>query len=129
MESKLPAIVLIEKDTVTLDLYRRELSKSFEVLSFMEVKGVLETMAGRQVQAVIIEPEIDAGQGWELIHSIHETYPGNSIPVIVCSTRDSGEPHFPGSVSKHLTKPVLPKELKEKTLEVLKKRNEFVKTS
>ena len=122
MKTKLPAIVLVENDEVTLDLYRRELSKSFEVLSFNQLDGVLEVIASRDVQAVIIEPELDSGQGWELIHSITVAFPDRPIPVIVCSTRDNANERFQGSVAKYLTKPVLPKELKEKTLEVLKRK-------
>ncbi len=122
LEPKPPTIVLIEKDDVTLDLYRRELCKSFEVLSFTEIDGVLETMANRDIQAVIIEPEISSGQGWTLLNSIDEAFPDQSIPVIVCSTRDISDAPPQSFISKYLTKPVLPRELKEKTLEVIKRK-------
>ena len=121
VKTKLPAIVLIEKDEVTLDLYRRELSKSFEVFSFDQIDGVMEVIEERDVRAVIVEPEISSGQGWELISSINTAFPDQSIPVIVCSTRDKSSEHPPGVVTKYLTKPVLPNELKEKTLEVIKR--------
>jgi response regulator RpfG family c-di-GMP phosphodiesterase len=113
---------LIEKDDVTLELYRRELSKSFEVISFTEIDGVLEVIAKRNIQAVIIEPEICSGQGWRLINSIDAAFPDRSIPVIVCSTRDTRNSFSPSSITKYLIKPVLPKELKEKTLEVIKRK-------
>jgi DNA-binding response OmpR family regulator len=122
LETKLPAIVLIEKDEVTLDLYRRELSTSFEVFSFTEIDDVLETVANQDIQAVIIEPEIHSGQGWNLIDSIPAAFPDRSIPVIVCSTRDASDACPPPSVSKYLTKPVLPKTLREKTLEIIGKK-------
>lgn len=122
MKTKLPAIVLIEKDEVTLDLYRRELSKSFEVLSFDQIDGVMEAIEKRDVQAVIVEPETSSGQGWELISSINTAFPDQSIPVIVCSTRDNGSEPLPRAVTKYLTKPVLPNELKEKALEVIKRK-------
>jgi len=124
LKTQAPIIVLIEKDEVTLDLYRRELSKSFAVLAFTEITGVLETMADQDIQAVVIEPEIHYGQGWELIHSIHLTFPNRFIPVIVCSTRDTDEIELAGEVTKHLTKPVLPKTLREKTLETVRKKDE-----
>ena len=60
--------MLIEKDEVTLELYQRELSKSFGVLAFTEITGVLEALANQDIQAVVIEPEIHSGEGWELIH-------------------------------------------------------------
>ena len=124
LKTQAPTIVLIEEDEVTLDLYRRELSKSFAVLAFTEINDVLETMAKQDIQAVVIEPEIHYGQGWELIHSIHMTFPNRSIPVIVCSTRDTDHIDHRGEVTKHLTKPVLPKTLREKTLETVRKKHE-----
>jgi len=129
LETQAPTIVLIEADEVTLDLYRRELSKSFAVLAFTEINDVLETMAKQDIQAVVIEPEIHYGQGWELIHSIHMTFPNRSIPVIVCSTRDTDHIDHPGEITKHLTKPVLPKTLREKTLETVRKKDEKRKSS
>jgi response regulator RpfG family c-di-GMP phosphodiesterase len=123
MQVNLPAIVLIEKDEITLDLYQRELSKSFEVSTFTEIDGVLEALANQEIRAIIIEPEIGSGQGWELIDSIERAFLGRRIPVIVCSTRDPNDIHQAGSVAKYLIKPVLPKVLKEKTLEVIKKEN------
>jgi DNA-binding response OmpR family regulator len=124
LKTQAPTIVLIEKDEVTLDLYQRELSKSFAVLAFTETDGVLEAMVDRDVQAVIIEPEAQYGQGREFIHSIDTTFPNRFIPVIVCSTRDTDDIDLAGEVAKHLTKPVLPKTLREKTLETIRKKHE-----
>ena len=118
-----PAIVLIEMDDITLELYQRELSKSFTVFGFTEISEVLETMANRDIQAVVIEPEIHAGKGWELIRTIHTAFPERLIPVIVCSTRDTNHTDPAPDVTKYLTKPVLPKTLREKTLEVIRKKN------
>jgi len=129
LKTQVPTIVLIEKDEITLDLYQRELSKSFNVLAFTETTGVLETMVNQDIQAVVIEPEIHFGQGWELIHSIHMTFPNRFIPVIVCSTRDTDDLDLAGEVTKHLTKPVLPKTLREKTLEILARNDERLKSS
>ena len=119
MPTQAPAIILIEKDEVTLELYQRELSKSFTVFAFTELYEVLNTLANRDIKAVVIEPEIDSARGWELIHSIQAAYPDRSIPVIVCSTRDSNNTGLARTVTKYLTKPVLPKTLREEILEVL----------
>ena len=119
MNTLTPAVVLIENDDVTLELYQRELCKSFTVFAFTELKGVLEVMANQDIRAVVIEPEINSGKGWELIHSVFSTFPERSIPVIICSTRDSSNPGCPGEFTRYLTKPVLPRTLREKTLEVI----------
>ena len=124
-----PAIVLIENDEVTLELYQRELSKSFIVYAFTELKDVLEVMANQDIRAVVIEPEINAGKGWELIRSISNTYPDQAIPVIVCSTRDNSNPGLALEVTKYLTKPVLPKTLRERTLEIIRDKGKFNQSS
>ncbi len=128
MKTQAPTIILIEKDEITLDLYQRELSKSFNVLAFTETTGVLEIMVNQDIRAVVIEPELHYGQGWELIHSIHQTFPNRFIPVIVCSTRDTDDIDLVEQVTKHLTKPVLPKTLREKILEILAKNDERQKS-
>jgi len=102
-----------------LELYQRELSKSFTVLAYTDTQGVLAAMAQRDVQAVVIEPEIRSGQGWDLIQAIQAAFPGRAIPVIVCSTRDTRYGDPARKVARYLTKPVLPKTLREITLEVL----------
>ena len=119
MKPQCPEILLIEKDEITLELYQRELSKSFTVVAFTELGGVLETLTERDIRAVIIEPETCTGQGWELIDTIHAAFPGWSIPVIVCSTRDESSQNRGRGVSNYLTKPVLPRTLREKTLEIV----------
>ena len=114
-----PSILLIEKDDVTLDIYQRELSKSFTVFAFLNPGGVLETLANRDIQAVVIEPEIASGEGWGLIDAIHNTFPDRSIPVVVCSTRDASHLSAHKNIVKYLTKPVLPNTLRKVILEVL----------
>jgi DNA-binding response OmpR family regulator len=119
MNPKVLAILLIEKDEVTLEIYQRELSKSFNVFAYTEIDGVLETVKNHDIRAVVIEPEICSGQGWDLIDSIQKNYKTRFIPVIVCSTRDAYSEGPGREVAKYLTKPVLPKTLREITLEVL----------
>jgi DNA-binding NtrC family response regulator len=129
LKTQMRAIVLIEEDAVTLELYQRELCKSFKVFAFTELKGVLEVLANEDIQAIVIEPEINTGKGWELIHSIYKAYPDRSIPVIVCSTRDSSKSDCDRDVAKYLTKPVLPGTLREQTLEVIHDQDESMRSS
>ena len=114
-----PAILLIEKDEVTLEMYERELCKSFTVFAQTDTAGIPELLASQPIQALIIEPEIHHGKGWALIRSLPTLFPSRLIPVIVCSTR---EPYGSGrgpEAARYLTKPVLPQTLREMTLEVL----------
>jgi response regulator RpfG family c-di-GMP phosphodiesterase len=120
-----PAIVLVENDDITLELYQRELCKSFNVFAFSKLEGVLEVMENQDIQAIVIEPEINSGKGWGLIQSLHKNYPDRYIPVIVCSTRDSSHEGPALEVTKYLTKPVLPSTLREKTLEIIQEKDKF----
>jgi response regulator RpfG family c-di-GMP phosphodiesterase len=120
-----PTIVLVENDDITLELYQRELCKSFNVFAFTKLEGVLEVMENKDIQAIVIEPEINSGKGWGLIHAIHKNYPDRYIPVIVCSTRDSSHLGPAVEVTKYLTKPVLPGTLREKTLEIIREKDKL----
>jgi len=119
MKPSFPAVLLIEKDEVTLEIYQRELSTCFTVFAANEIQGVLETLAAEDICTVIIEPEIEAGQGWELIETIHKTFPERELPVIVCSTRDAPRKNVNSGIALYLTKPVLPRTLREKVLEII----------
>jgi DNA-binding response OmpR family regulator len=119
MKPSYPAILLIEKDELTLEIYQRELSGCFTVFASTEINGVLETLADQDIRVVVIEPEISAGQGWELIETIRKAFPERDLPVVVCSTRDVPRKNIRGDVALYLTKPVLPRTLREKVQEVL----------
>jgi DNA-binding response OmpR family regulator len=124
MKMQAPAIVLIENDGVTLDLYQRELSKSFTVFGFTDTNDVLAIIANQDIRAVVIEPEIQVGKGWDLIHTICRTFPERFIPIVVCSTREPGRSRMAPEVTRYLTKPVLPRILRENIIETLKKKVE-----
>jgi len=169
LKATLPAIVLIEMDEITLELYQRELSKTFAVYGFTETEKVLETIKHGNIQAVVIEPEIQSGKGWELIRAIRDIYPVQTLPIVICSTLEPNNAHgniqavviepeiqsgkgwelirairdiYPvqtlpivicstlepnnaqiaADVTKYLTKPILPKFLREKLLEIIEKQ-------
>lgn len=125
MNLQAPAIILIENDGITLDLYQRELSKSFTVFGFTETNDVLAIIENQDIRVVVIEPEIQDGKGWELIHTIRRSFPERFIPIVVCSTREPGRSRMAPEVTKYLTKPVLPITLREKIIEILKKKVEL----
>jgi DNA-binding response OmpR family regulator len=128
MKLQAPAIVLIEKDDLTLEIYQRELSNSFLVFCFTELNGIPEILNQQDIQVIVIEPEICAGQGWQWISNIQKTFSGRDIPIIVCSTRDASRKSSGPPIALYLTKPVLPKTLCEKILGVLasKKRERSI---
>jgi DNA-binding response OmpR family regulator len=119
LNPRAPAILLVEKDVVTLEMYQRELSKSFTVFALTDMRRIAELLGSQDIQALVIEPEIDHGRAWALIQSLQSLVPSRPIPVIVCSTRDASGAATGREVARYLTKPVLPHRLREITLEVL----------
>jgi DNA-binding NtrC family response regulator len=114
-----PIILLIEKDTVSLELYQRELSNDFLVLAFPDERGVLEAIAANEVQAVIIEPEMRSGKGWELISQIQVLNCAHHPAIIICAVQDRGHKSMNSGAAAYLIKPVLPKDLLKKVQGVL----------
>ncbi len=119
MNAVLPAILLIEKDELTLEIYQRELSHSFLVFCSTELDGIPELLKQQHIHAIIIEPEICAGQGWDWINELQGEPSGRDIPIIVCTTRDASRKSSGSPITIYLTKPVLPKTLRERVLGVL----------
>ncbi len=111
-----PVVVLIEMDDVTLELYARELRKSFSVQAFTDIDAALPSLKQPATRAVIIEPEVQSGRGWDLLKVLQADC---SAPVIICSTREPADARTVFKAARYLTKPVLPVTLREKTLEVL----------
>ncbi len=120
MDVQAPPVILIEDDEVTLDFYRRELSKSFTVFAFSQIDDIPDIVMNQNIRAVVIEPEINSGEGWEWIHTLSAKYPERCLPIIVCTTRDLRNTDLDREITRYLTKPVLPKALREKTLEVIR---------
>ncbi len=115
----LPAIILIEKDEITLELYQRELGKSFEVFKFTESEPALKLVQSEDIRAIVVEPELQRGNGWELVGQLRKCCESKHIPIIVCSTREPDNPQQAQEVKLYLTKPVLPRTLREKLLQAL----------
>jgi DNA-binding NtrC family response regulator len=119
LKARASAILLVEKDAVTLEMYQRELSKSFTVFALTDIRRIPDILGSQDIQAIVIEPEIDHHRAWKLIQSVQSLFPNRPVPVIVCSTRDATGPDAGQEVARYLTKPVLPNRLREIILEVL----------
>jgi DNA-binding response OmpR family regulator len=63
MSIMLPTLLIVEKDPATLELYRRELNRDFEVLVCSGKNEVLQTIQGQNVNAMVLEPAAWNGQG------------------------------------------------------------------
>ena len=102
-----PSVLIIENNTPTLQLYRRELGRHFKVLACSELAEAQALVKAHRLAAVVLEPEIADGQGWNLLTELKQFNHGNSLPVILCSTVDERKRGLEAGAADFLVKPVL----------------------
>jgi DNA-binding response OmpR family regulator len=116
MQTTTQAILIVERDLATLELYQRELH------TCSEARQALALLRAHRIAAVVLEPSAPDGQGWSLLAAI-KSLPGPSpIPVVLCSTLDERKRGMEMGAVAYLVKPVLPTTLR-KTLRQVTQRN------
>ena len=114
-----PIILMVESDIPTIELYRGALNQEYEVLARGNEPDALEALSTVDVRAIILEPALGGGIGWEIFTSICSAIRKRPIPVIVCTTLDERKRGLEMGATAYLVKPVLPGVLLE-TLRQLK---------
>jgi DNA-binding response OmpR family regulator len=113
MQAKKQAILIVECDLPTLELYQRELSRDYQILTCSEAQQALALLHTHRISAVVLEPSAPDDQGWSLLAAI-KRLPGHSpIPVVLCSTLDERKRGMEMGAAAYLIKPVLPTTLRE----------------
>jgi putative two-component system response regulator len=108
-----PSILIIENNNPTLELYRRELSRDFQVLACSEITEAAALAHTPSLAAVVLEPGIADGQGWNLLADLKRIVGAASLPIILCSTMDERKRGLEAGAVDFLVKPVLPPVLVE----------------
>ncbi len=107
-------VLIIENDAPTLELYRRELSQEYKVLSCLNEDDALQLANNAaDLCAVVLEPAISGGEGWGLLSRLIAVLDERRIPIILCSTQDERRRGLKEGAAAFLVKPVLPVELHE----------------
>mgnify|MGYP000926885564 CR=1 FL=1 len=117
-----PRIVIVESDLPTLELYRRELSSDYEVLATLDVTEALAMAHMAGICAVVLEPALGGGKGWELLAALGRTAIAARPPVILCSTSDERRKGMTLGAAAFLVKPVLPTTLHQVLQRIIAKR-------
>jgi DNA-binding response OmpR family regulator len=113
MRSSDEAILLVETDDPTRELYVRELSRDYRVFACADEHAALAILREQHICAVVLEPARPDGRGWALLITFKQTHGTRSIPVILCSTLDERKRGMELGASAYLVKPVLPTTLIE----------------
>ncbi len=106
----LPAILIIDDNNPTLELYAGALRQDYRVFTCSNQHDARAILAREAVQLVVLEPTAAGYQGWELLKEILRAY---AIPVIICSVLEDRRVGLEAGASAYLIKPVLPTTLAE----------------
>jgi DNA-binding response OmpR family regulator len=119
-----PAVLMVESDLPTIELYRAALRQEYEVLARSDESGALEALSTSNLNAIILEPALEGGRGWGILAAIRNAMRERPIPLIVCTTSDERKRGLEMGAAAFLVKPVLPGVL----LETLRqfRRSEFM---
>jgi DNA-binding response OmpR family regulator len=101
-------VLIIEQDDATRELYQRELSRSFHVLSSSEAESALQLLQNNRIDAVVLEPGVSGDAGWSLLEIMGRTKPIGSLSIILCSALDERKRGLAMGATAYLVKPVLP---------------------
>ena len=105
-EDSRPTILVIDDDVLSLELYTRELSSNYRVIACDRIEEAQRCVRRRHLSAVILEPAINEGEGWQLLEEIHSS--SSKLPVIVCSILDERKAGLEKAADAFLVKPVPP---------------------
>jgi DNA-binding response OmpR family regulator len=113
------AILIVEGDRPTLELYRRELSRDFQVFTCDGERGVFDLLRTQPIAAVVLDPALPDGRGWALLAALCHAPDTRSIPIILCSALDERRRGLELGATVYLVKPVLPAALLETVRQVI----------
>ena len=108
MSQSKPSLLIVDDDLPTLELYQRELSEDYLVLTCQEraqAEILLETPG---LCAIILEPTLSGGDGWKLLSHLSKLKDRLEFTVILCSSSDERKRGLKEGAHVFLTKPVLP---------------------
>ena len=117
--TKSSIILIIEEDAPTLELYRRELQRDYQVSACQSGEDALRLVKTNDVSVIVLEPAIEDGQGWGLLPALQQTQAGRRVLIVLCSTQDERKRGKLEGAAAFLVKPVLPIELRDCITRVL----------
>jgi DNA-binding response OmpR family regulator len=111
MPNSKPALLIVDDDLPTLELYQRELSAEYSVFTCQDRAEAEKLAATPGLCALILEPTIAGGAGWQLLEHLRREVGRIAFPVILCSSSDERKRGLRAGAQAFLIKPVLPADL------------------
>ena len=113
------AILLLEADPVTRELYERELARHYQVFTGRDEAETLQLLRTVDIRAVVLEPAMAGGAGWRLLENLRDMQRRSPLRIILCSVLDERRRGMNLGAAAYLVKPVLPKTLLDTLQQVL----------
>jgi DNA-binding NtrC family response regulator len=114
-----PAVLILDDDHPTLELYTRELSDEYMVFPCSSIPEAIPLLTQEHFAAIVFEPAMENGEGWDFLQKLAEFCIPRHIPIIFCSTQDEHRAEIPPAAGKFLVKPVLPNQLAQTLKQIL----------
>jgi CheY-like chemotaxis protein len=111
MTQSKPSLLIVDDDLPTLELYQRELSEDYLVLTCQERFQAEQLIETPGLFAIILEPTLSGGDGWKLLAHLSKLKGRPDFSVILCSSSDERKRGIKEGAQVFLTKPVLPSAL------------------
>ncbi|HNP71278.1 MAG TPA: response regulator [Kouleothrix sp.] len=108
MTSAEQAILIVDNDDSTRELYQRALSQSYQVYTASDEQNILDIVHQHAIQAVVLEPGPPNGRGWNVVSELKRNPNTSAIPIIICTAQDERRRGQALGASAYLVKPVLP---------------------
>ena len=115
-----PKVLVLDDDLLALELYSRELGGNYQVITSASVDETRRYLKKDSLDALIIEPAINGGEGWALLREIR-AFPNPPL-VVLCRVEDERKIGLEQGALAFVVKPVLPSELHALLDQVLAKR-------
>jgi len=111
MASSQRVVLILDRDEATRELYRRELSRCFQVIPCKSEGEAWETLERRAVDAVVLELTALDDEEWSFVARLRTVDSGRKLPIVICSTLDARRRGSELGAVAYLIKPVTPQAL------------------
>ncbi len=101
-------ILLLEDDAATRELYRRELSRQYQVVCCDSLPDAMTILRSGMVRALVLEPAWCQESGWQLMELISHLPERHQVPIIVVTVLDQRRQGLRLGAAAYCIKPVLP---------------------
>jgi DNA-binding response OmpR family regulator len=103
-----PAVLILDDDEATRDLYRREVGRVYRVVACSNEREVLGYLRNGSAQVIVVEPAALQDEEWSFIAALRSAPDLAHTPIILCSTQDTRRRGVELGVAATLIKPATP---------------------